>query len=211
MKLYHGTSAENLDRILVEGLIPRDKASSGNWGQSVKSRTGNVYLTSAYGLYFASTAAAPGESGAIIEVDIGTIDEKLFRVDEDAVEQTNRGRDSLPCAWSVKRRTIYYRSRSHLYDWRLSLDVLGTMSVAAVIAPSSFTRVLTIHPKAINQLVFGNNLDPFISVQNYQFVGKKYADSMAWMFGDAVHPNGTKFGPRPEGLEVRILTKQKGC
>jgi len=76
MLLYHGTSAKFLEPILRDGLRPRG-TDGGRW-QEWPSRPDCVYLTSAYGFYFAM--ACPTEDGdrLVLEIDTAQLDQTLL-------------------------------------------------------------------------------------------------------------------------------------
>lgn len=83
MKLYHGTTADNLENILKNGIQPRffTKKES-NWEGPIASRENLVYLTDAYPVYYAMTALKGEEDLLIIEVEV---DEQDLYPDEDYI------------------------------------------------------------------------------------------------------------------------------
>ena len=100
MKLYHGTAGENVAGILKRGVKPRRVTGKNNWKHTVASNPHAVYLTSAYGGYFAHQAAKTSLLG-IVEVDTHFLDRELFRPDEDFLEQATR--ESKKLEPSLKR------------------------------------------------------------------------------------------------------------
>lgn len=83
----------------------------------------------------------------------------------------------------MKRRTIFYRNRTHLFKADLSLAVLGTCGHHGVIAPENIERVAVIDFwKAEHMMFFG--LDPFISTTNFQWAGENYRDWSDWLFNE---------------------------
>ena len=188
MKLYHGTTSRHLAKILVEGLTPNKMNLNSNWDHTVASVDDRVYLTNAYALYFAGQAVEVDESDdvlAVVEVDTDLLNEDLFVADEDAVEQTNRGRDSLPPEWSAIQRTMYYWDHAHEFSWEGSLQVLGTCAYMDTIPPEAITRIVLISIKKYSRLVMGG-YDPFISVMNYKIMGAKYRHASQWLFDAGV-------------------------
>lgn len=57
MFLYHGTSFENIERILHQGILPRRETKKSNWfmpdSNDFESRNDAVYLSNAYAPYYA--------------------------------------------------------------------------------------------------------------------------------------------------------------
>jgi hypothetical protein len=99
MKLYHGTTSRHLSKILAEGLTPGNQNQNSNWEHSVAASTSTVYLTNAYALFFANQALTDEGTDdilAVLEIDIDQLWDEYLVADEDAVEQTSRGRDNLP-------------------------------------------------------------------------------------------------------------------
>lgn len=181
IKLYHGTSAAALADIAANGIKPRGKdGKRDNWKHTVGSNKSCVYLTDSYAFYFAYCAAQEGEDLALIEVDV---DHVWLQADEDALEQGLRGHDNLPADWDMKRRTIYYRSRAHLYSGSISLEALGTCGHRGIIQPSQLRRVVTVKAEQVIGLVLGA-FDPVISLLNYKLLGARYRQGVRWFFGD---------------------------
>lgn len=179
--LYHGTSSSVIDSILKTGIKPRAVTKRDNWKKTVSSRATSVYLTAAYPLHFAS-ATNDGDL-AVLEIDRSMLDPLKLHADEDAIEQSHRGSDSLPSDWSIKRRTIYYRSRAHLFSGEDSLRVMGTAAYDGAIPPKAFTRLALIPQSSLADLIMMGH-DPMISIGNYKFMGGKYRAFVAWIFGD---------------------------
>ena len=166
MRLYHGTGEAAARRILKEGIQPRGDGPS-NW--ETESREDLVYLTNAYAPYFAESAREPGESLAIIEVEV---DESKLLPDEDFLEQASRRNGPCPLS-DIEERTCWYRDRlenfvHHAHD---SLKRLGNaccyrVHVGAVVQASLVDmRKLP----ALRQLN-----DPMISLLNYELYGARY-------------------------------------
>lgn len=184
LKLYHGTTATALASIAAHGIKPRGKANkTNNWKHTVGSNQDTVYLTDSYAFYFAWCAAARRRDDlALVEVDCDGLRANL-QADEDAVEQSNRGRDGLPADWDMKRRTIYYRSRAHLYSAAQSLEVLGTCGHRGTVPVSALRRIVTIkHEECLRLILQG--FDPSISTLNYKILGAQYRQGVRWFFDD---------------------------
>lgn len=189
--IAHGTKLSALPLISTSGILPRWKSKRNNWKHTVGSNPDAFYLTSAYAFYFASGAAEVAETQALIEVDIFdplVIDQGLLQADEDAIEQVMRGRANAEPermrGWDMKRRTLYYRSRAHLFPWRDSLKALGTLAYRGIIPPQALHRVVTISPDAGMRLIFECGMDPVISVLNFSMLGQRYEAAQRWLFGD---------------------------
>jgi hypothetical protein len=184
MKLYHGTTSRHLSKILAEGLTPGNQNQNSNWDHTVAADTSTVYLTNAYALFFANQALADegnDDTLAVLEIDIEQLWEEYLVADEDAVEQTSRGKDNLPATWSVHKRTEYYRAHANEYSWEGSLNALGTCGYQNVIPPGAITRIALISIKKFVRMVMGG-YDPFISIMNYHLMGHKYRYAMRWLF-----------------------------
>lgn len=186
--LYHGTGATALPAIAQHGIMPRGRdGKRNNWKHTVGSNAACVYLTDAYPLHFAMSAASTDndEDLAIIEVEVSSV---FLQADEDALEQVMRNRpDNEPERIrnaDMKARTIYYRSRAHLYKAADSLQALGTCSHRGPIKVSALRRVVVIKHAEIPRLVLHAGLDPIIHILNYKIMGGKYRQSVKWMFGD---------------------------
>lgn len=205
--LYHGTSSTKLKNILESGVLrPRGANSHGNWKGTVKSNANTVYLTTAYPLHFASVAASEdGSEAVVLELRVAAIESNLH-ADEDAAEQVYRGKDGLPSGWDMKRRTIYYRSRAHLFHWTASVAVLGTCGHQGPIPLSAVSRVATVSKDALVRLIIAG-FDPTISILNYMLLGKQYEQGVRWLFGDeadcAVNPKLTR-----EGIQTIVKRNQ---
>jgi len=183
VNLYHGTSTKALKSIAAHGLQPRDK-SNGNWKDTVPSRRDSVYLTRAYPLYFAMCAAGEQEAdAAIIEVKFASLSPRWLHADEDAVEQSTRGRDNLPADWDTKRRTIYYRSRAHLYSADGSLRVLGNCAHRSAIPVHAIGRVAVLTREALARLIVEAS-DPVVTASAYRLFSKNHDAFGPWLFGD---------------------------
>lgn len=188
--IAHGTAAAHLSAIAQRGIAPRGVTGRNNWEHTVGSNKRTVYLTSAYALYFASQASAPDATGtlALIEVLPDLVAATRLQADEDAVEQIMRARPKDEPArvhgWDMERRTIWYRSRAHLYPWQDSLLALGTCGHRGIVAPQSLGRVVTVSHETSMDLILRYGLDPIISVQAFYYIGAKYTEAQRWLFGD---------------------------
>ena len=188
MKLYHGTNVKALAAIADEGIRPRGKRT-GNWGHTVESNRDAIYLTDAYPLHFAVASlndkddeGVSKESLAIIEIEQPVGDANLI-ADEDALEQTNRGRDGLPTDWDMERRTLHYREIAQHYSGFDSLKAMGTCAYNGVITPVRTRRVVTLDSDTWVRLVI-TGADPTITIANSRFLGERYRQFVKWMFGD---------------------------
>lgn len=182
--LYHGTNLIQIPSIAQHGIEPR-KDRKGNWEHSVKAHKERVYLTNAYALYYAQSACLDhysADAAVVLELE-GRDVYSMCCADEDAVEQMTRGRDPEPRnSWDVKRRTIYYRSRSHLIAAAPSLDVLGTCAYKGTVHPSLVRRCAVLSQATVKELVLVGGIDPFVSIENYQIMGALYREFHDWLF-----------------------------
>lgn len=212
MKLYHGTTSRHLARILVEGLTPNNQNLNSNWEHTVAAGNDIVYLTNAYAMYFANQAISdePGEEFlAVLEIDVDHLDEDCMVADEDAVEQTSRGKDMLPRDWSVTQRTVYYRERTHEYSWEGSLQALGTCGYQNTIPTTAITRIALISIKKFMQLIMGG-YDPFICVMNYRLLGSSYRHAMRWLFDAGVEFESDKGDPFSDLMRMKLPEDRTG-
>lgn len=186
--LYHGTSQAALGKILIEGIKPRGKHGKSNWKGTVESNPNCVYLSEGYALHFAINAT-DDKQAAIIEVDTDRLIFCDLLPDEDAIEQTNRGKDKLPHTWTMKQRTRYYRKRMTHYfgQYDVSLKALGTCCHFGIIPISAVTRVATVDLAANVALRWA--CDPTISLMNYQFMAGYYRQLNRHIFGDEIINN----------------------
>ncbi len=185
--LAHGTRATALPDIAKVGLRPRGGKGTNNWQHTVGSNPKAVYLTSAYALYFAQSAAEIDGDLALIEVNARLVEGRLV-ADEDAVEQVMRERsDQEPDHvrnGDLKRRTLYYRSRAHQYAYMESLKALGTCAHMGTIPVAALGRVVIV-PEAVNmRLIMEVGIDPMIHVRGFAVLGAHYEVTQRWLFGD---------------------------
>lgn len=213
MKLYHGTSARHLRRILESGIQPRGKRKS-TWEHA--SRPDAVYLTSgAYAVHFAKNAVRGSEDVLIVEVEITCLTYSQLVPDEDCLEQVTR---TCP-EWShigrtMAARTKWFRDRLHEFQahWADSLKCLGTCAYLGNIPQAAITQAITIrntHP--ILWLV-----DPSISILNYQILGPQYDTMMKWFMGGNVLPQDIvsskmlELNPEYKEQVERVLMSREG-
>jgi len=209
MKLYHGTRASLLSKILDQGILPRNKRRS-CW-EHAPSHPSVVYLTDAYAPYFAAAAACDKEGeklGLVVEIDSNRLDHSKLLPDEDALEQTNRGRDKVE--GDMFQRNKHYRSIMSQYcngEWETSLKVMGTCGHLGKIAPATITRV------ALIPTLYLMMWDASVGVMNYRWLGPKYRAQMARLFGDVpVDPPTEPFGDWQvplSGHDVHIIVDGK--
>lgn len=186
MVLAHGTALSQLARIQREGLRPRGGGTINNWKHTVGSNKEAVYLTTSYALYFAWCGTNDKSGTALVEIK--EIDEKRMQADEDAIEQVMRNHpDREPekiRKWDMKRRTVWYRARAHMYGWQQSVAVLGTCAHRGALPTHCLGRVVLISHDTTMRLILQYGLDPTISVTAFKFLGEKYVHAQRWLFGD---------------------------
>jgi hypothetical protein len=148
-----------------------------------------VYLTNAYPLHFSIAAAKGKERLVVFEIDTDLLDESKLHPDEDALEQTSRGRDDLPKTWDMVQRTHYYRKHATDYDnWMASLEAMGTCAYYGTIPVEAITRVAY-----FDQTVEGPSKDFYwqvgdttVSVMNYMILKDIHKARLRHLFGDPV-------------------------
>lgn len=163
MFLYHGTSFENVPRILSQGLLPRG-SENGNWStsesNSYKSRKDAVYLSDAYAPYytfaqyyasllkFYSQQIKPSteltivsSKGALIEIDIDSLEQDKFYPDEDFLVRSSNLRSEI--GETIPERTEYFGENLESYQDYLndSLQKMGNCCYLGVIPPTAISRI----------------------------------------------------------------------
>jgi len=171
MKLYHGTSALYLESILDQGIQPRLTRPS-NW-EKCPSREDVVYLTNAYGFFYAAEAAKESAM-LIVEVDVD-LDDLL--PDEDWLEQVSRKPDDLPR--DMLARTWAYRDALDQYG-EYAIDSLAGLGNAAHLGPISKDQITGM--AVISDDAFSFAFDPTICLANYSIMGEYYRNGMRWLF-----------------------------
>src|SRR5438552_8020447 len=121
MLLYHGTSELHLEKILKKGITPRShrKDRIGNWKHTITSNSKAVYLTNAYGVFYAQSALNKKERLVVIEINSDLLLPWKFTPDEDCLEQTSRKQSIVEdnngsvCTseMTMKQRTRWFRQR----------------------------------------------------------------------------------------------------
>jgi hypothetical protein len=185
MKLYHGTSIKAIDQILDHGLKPRGKKGKGNWKHTIDSHPDAVYLTNAYAIYFAHTAAELDDDLVVFEIDTGELNLLNLVPDEDFLEQATRKEGPAPTGASMKYRTNWYRRRLRDFQphWTDSVDGLGTCAYMGEIPRQAIKRYAILPAARRSEIIFGG-MDPMIMLLNYKLVGDRYRNWIKWLFGD---------------------------
>lgn len=190
MKLYHGTSARHLEKILKHGIKPRGK-KKGNWGHTVHSHPNAVYLTTAYPLYYALTATKPKdlhEQGVILEIDINKLNPFKLAPDEDFMAQATH-RAAKFAGKSLLEVTEFYRNILERYSqhWDLSLKSMGNCCYLDTVPPDAITRYALIG-NPISWLAYS---DPVVGIANFSILGPYYQALSKSLFGDPVEYKST--------------------
>ena len=181
MLLYHGTSDRHVESILISGLLPR-LASGSNW--EAASCQENVYLTTAYAIYFAQNARSSFSEGlAIVEIDTALLaDQDALLADEDALAYLwakggladpdgPRGvRDPRAVAVHYASRLRYVAAAG--YGHEISLEVMGNCSHEGAIPASAITRVVTFSSDGGPWWLQFH--DPVVSPLNFRYQGSEY-------------------------------------
>lgn len=188
MKLYHGTAARHLPKVLKHGLKPRGKGK-GNWEHTVMSRPDAVYLTVAYSLYYALTATKKSEREAVIfEVDSSKLNPFRLCPDEDFLAQA--AQVGAPAFKDIKEQydndllkmTAHFRDELEEYsdDWEASVKHMGNCCFIGNIPVEAITRYALIP----NIYKFVQWSDPTIGIMNYRVLGEYYQALSKRVFGD---------------------------
>lgn len=181
MKLYHGTSARHLDRVLKHGLQPRGK-KSGNWKHTVESRPDAVYLTTAYPLYygFCATKGPKDRDALILQIDSDKLNPWALHPDEDFLGHAVK--DKLLDGMSLNERTAIHRDNLEAYQehWPASVEALGNCCHIGGIPLDAITQAVVV-PNIAGWVAYS---DPVIAPLNYRFMGPFYRELTASLFGE---------------------------
>jgi hypothetical protein len=176
MKIYHGTSARQLDAILEKGIVPRKATKhKGNWDK-FPSRPDMVYLTTAYPLYFGICALNETEDTCVVfEIDLDKLSEYRLYPDEDFIAQ------------GLKDIENHKKYRKNLERWKglwqKSIEHLGNACYLGTIPKEAITRYAVFNNKKRPHISM-TALDPTISIINYSVMGWQYREIVAWLFGN---------------------------
>lgn len=173
LKLVHGTSAEYLEQIKAEGLVPRNLSPS-RW-ETCPSHPEWVYLTDAYALYYAMNAALPDNDCLLVEVEVDTDN---FYPDEDFLGQATGDSPHLPDNIEARTQSLLEWSQTIDHNLRAelaskSLKGLGTVAHAGPIKADQIQRMIVIPQEDISRIVV-REFDPVICLANYAIMGAKY-------------------------------------
>tara|TARA_R110000787_G_C13242067_1_gene428407 strand:+ start:94 stop:720 length:627 start_codon:yes stop_codon:yes gene_type:complete len=179
MKLYHGTSNHNLNKILKAGFItPRN--NKGNWRETVMSNDKMVYLTNSYACYFAFNTAKglasddpnwkaedfDDSKAVVLELDVSI---KNLYPDEDYLEQSTRDADKHDDLDMIVRTKEFRGQYKNYKDkWKDSLNGLGTVCHEGAIPITKITRIAV-----LKESVFLNS-QPTITLKNQKYLGEQY-------------------------------------
>lgn len=198
MKLYHGSNEKTLLRALEGGLVPRSISGNNNWGHTIGSNPHCVYLTEIYSGYFAANASQEGEKWGILEIETEALDSKLFRPDEDFLEQCSRrgvaqsrlDPKDRPASLLEKAagkqgmldRTRFFRKNLDEFSflWRKSVEVLGNCAYKGKIPKDAITKAVTFDPST-NSFMAHAWMDPTITPMNHLICQGKYRALTRWL------------------------------
>ena len=166
MILYHGTTSRHLDSIREHGLLPRYDERPTRWDEN-PSATDRVYLTNAYAVWFAWTAAKAGEKGVVVAVDVEMED---LVADEDYLAQTNWQDEALAFLqdMSLKQRTVYWKKRAASFP-AMAEHSLAKLGTVAHMGPClDIVKIVEFDP------LVAIDHDPTISLLNFRMLGGQY-------------------------------------
>ncbi len=163
--LYHGTSTRYLDKILKEGIVPRN-TKKGNW--QLVSRKGQVYLTIAYPLYFAINACKVNKDNpVVVKIQLNKDDMNLLYPDEDFIGQVLHQRIG---AGNLQEITNLVDIEEYKHNWNDSLTKMGNVSYKGKITPDKIVDYVVVTDSKIQMAA----IDPTISIMNFFFCGVYY-------------------------------------
>lgn len=170
MTLYHGTSSNRLDAILRDGILPQ-KEDYGNWGNTVPSKNGLIYLSECYALHFAGAACNNwGGVPVVFMVDIPF--ERLYP-DEDGLAQyyvMEHGGDLMEVTRNLNPLNLKYLTKQ-------SLNLIGNCSCTNVWKTEIIAYVRFHEAGSLIRYT-----DASISILNYHVLGRYYRDMHRWLF-----------------------------
>lgn len=188
MKVCHGTTSKNLERIMAGGLIPRGRRR-GHWDK-FPSHPEMVYLTDAFAHYFANMARRGREPLLIIELDLDKLNEWDLFPDEDIIGQSLARNEGWPLE-RAQRFAIKHFMRWQ-DRWRDGMKVMGTVAHWGAIHHSMFTRYALLDVKANPRLALIT--DPTgVSPIHYTAMGDDYRCVQRWVFEGGELPMAKRF------------------
>lgn len=166
MILYHGTTSRHLDSIREHGLLPRYDERPTRWDDN-PSATDRVYLTNAYAVWFAWTAAEAGEKGVVVAVDV---EEEFLVADEDYLAQTNWQDEALAFLqdMSLEQRTLYWKERAPSFPAMAQHSLTNLGTVAHMGPCLDIVKIVEFDP------LVAIDHDPTISLMNFRMLGGQY-------------------------------------
>ena len=174
--LYHGTSERHLNSILMNGIVPRGyRGAESNW-EDYPSADDRIYLTQAYGIYFAYSAAKDDERGVIIEVEV-ELDDLVGDEDAFAQGKFEAGHElEFLNDWDMPKRTSFWRHQlgDMFGTGEASLKMLGNCAHPGVVSKNKITRYRAFDVTL--EIIL--NHDPVISLMNFHFCGEQYVSQM---------------------------------
>lgn len=180
MKIYHGTSHKYFNKIILEGITPRDTRKS-NWSKH-PSKSDMVYLTNTYPFTFACNAINGTTKCAVYEIDLMSLDHELLYPDEDFIWMAakERFRGGTPKGLHEKMKESIEEFRQF---WVHSLDNLGNCAYADTIETGVIERVCIVDFGKRPDLM-AEVLQPAITVINHRIMSDHYCKMIQWFFGD---------------------------
>ena len=165
MRYFHGTTENCLNSIEKHGLMPRGKRK-GVW-KEFPSANDRVYLTNAYAVWFAWTAAKANEKGVVVAVDVEMED---LVADEDYLAQTNWQDEELAFLqdMSLQERTLYWKERAPCFPNMAEYSLINLGTVAHMGPCHDIVKIVEFNP------VDAIDHDPTISLMNFRFFGDQY-------------------------------------
>lgn len=199
LRLYHGTSAANCQRILEEGIKPRGRRKAND--KDFSSRHDCVYLTDAYAIKFALDACGPVKNArlAIIEIDTALLDPGSFAPDDDVLAQQFGREKKLDPAKAIRQAQKMLPKYKSVVNAEASLRASGSCSYFGLISPICLTRVAFIDYEPQRWFVIGAS-DVGTGAVAYKFTKDRHKTKLAWVF-DNMRPDVPP-GIGPENTQV---------
>lgn len=171
--LYHGTSLDNLEAILAEGITPRGERPS-NWPEQ-PSNSKMVYLSTNQAF---AHAALFGTQIVVFEVRLSALETNRLYPDEDYVADVlahQEGKSYHEIVPHVREYLFWYKRY-----WKQSVRGMGSAAHRGTIPVKAITRYCTVDLDQVNYLFEV----PISSIWQYSILEAGQTQDTRWFFGD---------------------------
>lgn len=179
--LYHGTSTLYKEKIIKEGIIPRNKSKNeGNWEQN-PSREDMVYLTDTYPIYFGVSAVKDINKEKVIIYKL-KVDTNFLYPDEDFLYFLYKSlREETGIKYNLEDVKEFVFSSQFM--WEKSLTMLGTVAHNGKIPPDNIIDYVELdYSKQRDLKILWEGIQPTISFMNKKICGENYQNLVNSLF-----------------------------